>query len=122
MKAREFTKQEKEVIRYAYVEEGKSLKSCAALVNSYDKAVRQFLVSEGIEIRSYAKNRKTADREKVKNKTYFAKENENPNMAWLLGFLASDGTVSKTKNSIKIGLSARDKEILEKFNRNKTKR
>lgn len=115
MKARIFTEQEKEILRHAYVDEGKSLKACAELIHSYDKAVRQFLVEDGIEIRAYAKNRKSVDREKVKNKTYFAKENENPNMAWLLGFLASDGTVSKTKNAIKIGLSAKDREILEKI-------
>lgn len=36
-------------------------------------------------------------------------------MAWLLGFLASDGTISAQRNSIKIGLSAKDKEILERI-------
>ena len=36
-------------------------------------------------------------------------------MAWCLGFLASDGTVSLNRNTIKIGLSAKDKEILEKI-------
>lgn len=36
-------------------------------------------------------------------------------MAWLLGFLASDGSISKDKNTIKIGLSSKDKEILERI-------
>lgn len=36
-------------------------------------------------------------------------------MAWLLGFLASDGTVSSSDNTIKICLSAKDKEVLEKI-------
>lgn len=36
-------------------------------------------------------------------------------MAWLLGFLASDGTISLNKNLIKIGLSSKDREILEKI-------
>lgn len=36
-------------------------------------------------------------------------------MAWLLGFIASDGTIRKDANEIKIGLARRDKEILEKI-------
>ena len=36
-------------------------------------------------------------------------------MAWVLGFLASDGNVSKNDNAIKISLSSKDKEILEKI-------
>jgi hypothetical protein len=36
-------------------------------------------------------------------------------MAWILGFLAADGTVSSSDNTIKIGLSAKDKEILERI-------
>ena len=36
-------------------------------------------------------------------------------MAWCLGFLASDGTIALDRNVIKIGLSAKDKEILEKI-------
>lgn len=36
-------------------------------------------------------------------------------MAWLLGFLASDGTIRKDSNEIKIGLARKDKEILEKI-------
>lgn len=36
-------------------------------------------------------------------------------MAWILGFLASDGTIGLKNNRIKIGLSAIDKEILEKI-------
>lgn len=36
-------------------------------------------------------------------------------MAWLLGFIASDGTIRKDSNEIKIGLAIKDKEILEKI-------
>ena len=36
-------------------------------------------------------------------------------MAWLLGFLASDGNISKNGNKIRIELSIVDKEILEKI-------
>ena len=36
-------------------------------------------------------------------------------MAWLLGFIASDGTIRKNENEIKIGLAIKDREILEKI-------
>lgn len=36
-------------------------------------------------------------------------------MAWLLGFLAADGSIRKNSNEIRIGLSSIDKEILEKI-------
>lgn len=36
-------------------------------------------------------------------------------MAYILGFLASDGTISLKKNTIKIGLSKKDEEILKKI-------
>lgn len=47
------------------------------------------------------------------NDDYFL--TQSPNMAWLLGFIASDGNVSKDNNRIKIGLSSVDKEILERI-------
>ena len=40
---------------------------------------------------------------------------ESHNMGWILGFLASDGTIGLKNNQIKIGISAKDKEILEKI-------
>lgn len=47
------------------------------------------------------------------NDDYFLTQSHN--MAWLLGFIASDGNVSKDNNRIKISLSSVDKEILEKI-------
>lgn len=115
MKARIFNEEEQKIILNAYINEGRSLKYCGELVKADQGVIRKFLVNQNIEIRKYATNKKKVDKEKVKDKTYFSKERENSNMAWLLGFLASDGTISKDKNSIKIGLSSKDKEILEKI-------
>lgn len=42
---------------------------------------------------------------------------ESSNMAYILGFLAADGSISKKGNSIKIGLSSKDKELLRKIQR-----
>lgn len=111
----QFTDEQKQIILQTYVQEGKSLRVCADLVGSSPGVIRRFLVEQGIEIRSYALNKKKVDKEKVKDKTYFSKDRENANMAWLMGFLASDGSVSSKNNNIKIGLSAKDKEILERI-------
>lgn len=53
------------------------------------------------------------NRNLLKNQNYFQYENEN--MAWLLGFLAADGSIEKNRNVIKLSLSTTDKEILEKI-------
>lgn len=49
------------------------------------------------------------------NDNYF--DIESHNMAYILGFLASDGSVNEKDNRIKIGLSSIDREILEKIKR-----
>lgn len=45
------------------------------------------------------------------NETFF--NHENANMAYVLGFIASDGSISKNNNRIKIGLSIKDISQLE---------
>lgn len=47
------------------------------------------------------------------NDNYF--DEESAEMAYILGFLAADGSISKKENTIKIGVSSVDKELLEKF-------
>lgn len=47
------------------------------------------------------------------NESFF--DTENPEMAYVLGFLAADGTVRKNTNDVKLTLAEQDKEILEKF-------
>lgn len=54
------------------------------------------------------KNRNLLD-----NHEYF--QIESKNMAWLLGFIAADGSIEKDRNVIKISLSSVDREILEKI-------
>ena len=49
----------------------------------------------------------------LENHDYF--KQQTANMAWLLGFLAADGSVEKSRNVIKLSLSTVDKEILEKI-------
>lgn len=42
-------------------------------------------------------------------------EKESPEMAYVLGFIAADGTVRKKANEIKITVAKKDAELLEKF-------
>ena len=49
----------------------------------------------------------------LENHEYF--QSETRNMAWLLGFIAADGSIEKDRNVIKISLSQVDHEILEKI-------
>ena len=47
------------------------------------------------------------------NDTFF--DEETPDVAYIIGFLAADGCVSKKDNTVSLGLSSVDREILEKF-------
>lgn len=85
------------------------------LVNSSPETVKRFLKSKGIHIRSQGEAAVISNKNRAmkKDTNYFKRQCSN--MAWLLGFLASDGTVRKNSNEIKIGLAIKDKEILEKI-------
>ena len=82
--------------------------------------VKKILLKNNIQIRNLHESicvaNQTNDRTTQhyeKNLNFFKKE--SPSMAWVLGFLASDGNVSKNGNRIRIELSVVDKEILEKI-------
>lgn len=84
------------------------------------QTVKKILQKHNIEIRDFHTSIKVANsiydrtnQQYNKNKNFFKQENSN--MAWLLGFLAADGNVSKNSNRIRIELSSVDREILEKI-------
>ena len=111
-----FTEEQENIIVDLYVNQGKGQLACAKAVGSTNvKKVKEVLNKRGIPIRNFsqAASISNANRALNKNEEYFSIESHN--MAWLLGFLAADGTVSSSNNTIKIGLSAKDKEILEKI-------
>lgn len=87
------------------------------MVHTYPEKLKKFLKAEGYEIRNFsqAASISNKNRAKHKNEAFFSQVNESPNMAWLLGFIAADGTIRKDRNEIKIGLSKKDREILEKI-------
>ena len=96
--------------------EGNSLTSLSKYYNTTVSNIKKILQKHNI----YIRNRKEQNvltnqkRQKNLNHNYFSNI-DSYNKAWLLGFLMADGTVRKNSNEIKIGLSFKDKEILEKI-------
>ena len=81
-----------------------------------ERIVRRVLLENKIHIRSRGEAAIVSNIQRRQfnvDDNYFSTENSN--MAYLLGFLASDGTVDKKNNRIKIGLSSIDKEFLVKI-------
>ena len=81
-----------------------------------ERIVRKILLENKIHIRSRSEAAIVSNIQRRQfnvDDNYFSTENSN--MAYLLGFLASDGTVDKKNNRIKIGLSSIDKGFLVKI-------
>lgn len=112
---RNLSQDEYNIIYNAYVNEKRGLKYCSSLIKSSPELVKRELSLHGVKLR----NRKEAavisnkNREKKKNKDFF--KTQSHDMSWLLGFLASDGSISKRDNTIKIALAQKDVEILYKI-------
>lgn len=112
---RNLSQDEYNIIYNAYVNEKRGLKYCSSLIKSSPELVKRELSLHGVKLR----NRKEAtvisnkNREKKKNKDFFKIQSHD--MSWLLGFLASDGSISKRDNTIKIALAQKDAEILYKI-------
>lgn len=102
------------------VEDYKNGASLASLDRKYHidkRKIRKILVENGIEIRNRSEQAKITNmnRSYSVNQEYFDKI-DSPTKAWILGFLAANGTVSGgRRNSIKIGLSSVDRYILEEI-------
>lgn len=96
--------------------EGKSLSFIANKYDTYGGKIKSILIKNGIKIRTRAEQNRIINQEKglKVNHHYFDNIDSNEK-AWLLGFLAADGNVSKNRNRIKIGLSSVDRPILEKI-------
>lgn len=111
-----FTEEEEKIIVDLYTNQHHGQLYCAKAVGKTNvKKVKEVLRKYNIPIRNFseAASLSNINRTLNKNKDYF--KTQNHNMAWILGFLAADGTVSSSDNTIKISLSAKDKEILEKI-------
>lgn len=111
-----FTEEQEKTIVKLYTEEQRGQLYCAKAVGSTNvRKVKEVLKKYNIPIRNFSEAASASNKNRAlkKDENYFSVESHN--MAWLLGFLASDGSVSSSDNTIKIGLSSKDKEILEKI-------
>ena len=113
-----YNEKEKNLCLQVFTQTGDYLECAKAIGRRVD--IVKKIVAENTYDNSYIASFKKSDEitytpyfEKSKNKDYFKKESHN--MAWILGFLASDGSVGLKDNHIHIGLSAKDREILEKI-------
>lgn len=96
--------------------EGKSLASLSRLTGLTTYKIRNILVDNNIKIRTQSQQNFYSNQNRTLSvdNQYFSKI-DTPEKAWLLGFLAADGSISQDRNRIKIALSSIDKEILEKI-------
>lgn len=111
-----FTKEQEELIIHLYVDEGRGQLYCAKACGSTNVSkVKKVLRKNNIPIRDFSHTASLSNQNRAykKNESYF--DTPSHNMAWLVGFLASDGSVSSSDNAIKIGLAKKDREILEKI-------
>ena len=106
-KKQEFLSQSDEVIKFYLA--GNGLNKCAKKFHVYSRDIKKLLQDNNIHIRSYQEVLSARKRDE----DFFKKQNHE--MAWLIGFLAADGNISKDSNSITIQLSQKDEEILEKI-------
>lgn len=93
----------------------KGLSASGKKFNLSQENVKTILKKNNIPIRNFSEAAILSNQNRAysKEESYFSVESHN--MAWILGFIASDGNVSKKDNRIKISLSYIDREILEKI-------
>lgn len=91
------------------------VKDCQLIIHSGQEVVKRCLQKYGL----YKTQKETVTQNNIKRRKYEVRDDffdiETSEMAYILGFIAADGTVRKDSNEIKIGLSAKDAELLEKF-------
>lgn len=114
---REYTKEQEELIIELYINQKRGQRYVCKMAHTTPEVMKKFLTKRGYKIRNFSEAVSISNQNRAKHKKqdYFSKENESHNMAWLLGFIASDGTVRKDTNEIKVTLSSVDREILEKI-------
>lgn len=108
----ELTQEQIDTIIYNYVILKRGLVSSGKAAGVSQKVVERVLKENGIKKRTYVEAKDVLRKYSVDD-DYFKKQSNN--MAYILGFLAADGCVSKKENKISLLLSVKDEEILEKI-------
>lgn len=108
--------QKAEIIRlYTQEKRGQLYIARTVLNASTPDRVKRVLHEANISIRNFSQATTLSNKNRQKHKKADFFSIENRDMAWLMGFIAADGTIRKDSNEIKIGLARKDKEILEKI-------
>lgn len=105
----------KNKIVYNYLHLGMSLERAGVEYGISGFFVKKILREREIPLRNYTES-KQAIRKYIVNDNFFKEQSSD--MAYILGFLAADGNVSKAENGIFIQLQESDKDFLEEI-RNK---
>lgn len=110
-----YTKEQEQIVLDCYINQKRGLNYCKAQAKVSLAILNQILKDNNIKKRTYSEAaiESNQNRALYKNKEYFSIQ--SPNMAWIVGFLAADGYVSKKTNEISIRLSSIDKEILKRI-------
>lgn len=98
-----------------YINQGKGQNPVIKQTGISKNELKLILEKNGYHLRNRHESIIAANkrRNKLQNQEYFSTQTHN--MAWLMGFLAADGSIEKNRNVIKLALSTIDKEILEKI-------
>ena len=95
-----------------YIIKGMGLQASGREFGYSQRIVETILCQRGVKKRNYIEA-KQKSRKYTVNDNYFKYQNEN--MAYILGFLAADGCVSKKENLISIQLQKQDEDFLNKI-------
>lgn len=96
-----------------YKEEKRGQMYCAKKYNTTVYMVKKVLRENNIKIRNFSEAATISNKKRRKyiiNENYFSVESSE--MAYIMGFIAADGSISKRDNTLKIGLSAIDYDFL----------
>lgn len=109
---KDLTKEQKEYIVYNYVHLKRGLNSIGKDIGVSGQKIKKTLQEFGVHINNFQEAMSLRRAYEV-NDNYFKVQSHN--MAYILGFLAADGAVSKNTNHITIDLQVLDEEILYKI-------
>lgn len=106
------TLEEEKLVCDIYKNTGK-MANCEKAIHSGQDVVRRCLKKYNL----YRTQKEVVANMNINNRKYKVKDDffdiETPEMAYILGFIAADGTVRKDTNEIKIGLSVKDEDFLK---------
>lgn len=112
MKKRIFTQEEIDTVIYNYTILKMGQKKAGLQFHMNDRLVKRLLIENNVPIKTIQET--NASRYKI-NENFF--DEQNSDVAYILGLIASDGCVASNENCIYIELQDSDAELLEEINK-----